>query len=73
MTETIYKNYKVTIGHGTKVHVGTYDDKGRWFGSCCGADRCSTGFRFRSGVRKTSFPVTCEKCLAKVEQGMKVE
>jgi hypothetical protein len=69
----VLTNRKVTVGHGTKVHVGSFDEAGRFFGTCCGSERCTTGYRWSSKVRKSSFPVTCEKCLAKIEQGMKVE
>ena len=52
----------ITIGHGKQVHAAHYYENGKFMMSFCGAEKCSTGHRWRSGIRQTSQEVTCKKC-----------
>lgn len=60
----------VTIGKGKKIHIAKVYEDGALRRALCGAEKCSTGHRFRSRMRVDVYATeaTCEKC-ASISQG----
>lgn len=64
------------VGHGKTVHLisdVTYSNGARFVGAVCGTGQTPNGFRTRgnmkgSAVQFTDAPVTCQKCLARMNE-----